>query len=320
MYEIAQGIKVYYENKKNFRNVVFFSDNTYKYYDTGAMIFEIISEEASYMLITKVQNMINAFPEKTVEANADSIVDGFKWLYGTIEDEDMPVATELFRSCFDDAIKNTCNRIAAENITIEIGQFLLECFDEYLDHILTFIEFLESIAASASGLADSRQQEIAQVFIDSSGELFAAYSKKCRVRKSKDGVIVETTQITNLLQLLTFEYCRLRKENKLIKQCVNCGRIFIPRHRSDTLFCDAPSPQNSSKTCKVIGPQINRQRKRSENPSEREHFNILGKNYNNLRRAKARGDSEDIIKYYRKAIDNEFQKYAEMKEGEIIDE
>ena len=144
------------------------------------------------MLITKVQNMINAFPEKTVEASVDSIVDGFKWLYGTIEDENMPVATELFRSCFDDDIKNTCNRIAVEKVSIEIGQFLLECFDEYLDHILTFIEFLESIAASASGLADSSQQEIAQVIIDSSEELFAVYSKKCSVRKSKEGVTVET--------------------------------------------------------------------------------------------------------------------------------
>lgn len=112
----------------------------------------------------------------------------------------------------------------------------------------------------------------------------------------------------------------MRKENKLIKQCANCGRIFIPRHRSDTLLCDAPSPQNSSKTCKMIGPQINRQRKRNESPSEKEHFNILGKNYNNLRRAKARGDSKDIIERYREAIDNEFQKYAEITEREILDE
>ena len=113
----------------------------------------------------------------------------------------------------------------------------------------------------------------------------------------------------------------MRKENKLIKQCTNCGRIFIPRHRSDTtLFCDAPSPQNSSKTCKIIGPQINRQRKKKENPSEKEHFNILGKNYNNLRRTKARGDSEDIIKHFRKAVENEVRKYTEIKEGEILDE
>ena len=32
MYEIGSGIRVYFENKKEFRNVVFFPDNTYTYY------------------------------------------------------------------------------------------------------------------------------------------------------------------------------------------------------------------------------------------------------------------------------------------------
>lgn len=92
-----------------------------------------------------------------------------------------------------------------------------------MDHVLTFIEFLECIAADASGLADSRQEEIAKIFKDSADELYEAYTKKCSVRRTKEGVSVETNQIVNLIQLLIFEYCRLKKENKLIKQCANCA-------------------------------------------------------------------------------------------------
>ena len=66
--------------------------------------------------------------------------------------------------------------------------------------------------------------------------------------------------------------------------------------------------------------QLNRQKKRRENPRERAHFNILGKNYNNVRRARERGDSEDIIKRYQNAIHAEFLKYEDEKKEGAIDE
>lgn len=320
MSEIAQGIKVYYENKKEVRNIVFFPDDTYRYYDTGAMIFEIISEEASYMLITKALNMIKVFPDYSVEMTVDSITDGFKWLYGTIENDDLPVATELFRSSFNEAIEQVLERMKTEDSSKAVGEFFLECYDEYLDNIFAFIDFLEAIAADASGVADEKQTEIARLFADSSENLMAVYSKKCSVRHEKGAVSVETHQITNLLQLLTFEYCRLKKENKLLKQCDNCGRIFIPQHRSDSIYCGAVSPQNPEKTCSEIGAQLKRQKKRSENPKEREHHNTVCKTYNYMRRAIERGDSDDTVEYCRRKLDNEYKKYNMEKEGASYDE
>lgn len=38
-----------------------------------------------------------------------------------------------------------------------------------------------------------------------------------------------------------------------IKKCANCGKWFIPLGRSDTLYCDRPSPQDSSRSCKEYG-------------------------------------------------------------------
>ena len=90
MYEIGSGIRVYFENKKEFRNVVFFPDDRYTYYPTGGMLFELIQDDAIYMVTTKVENMIKVFPNYNAEASVDNVTDGFKWLYGTIEDEELP--------------------------------------------------------------------------------------------------------------------------------------------------------------------------------------------------------------------------------------
>ena len=62
MFEIGHGIEVYYENKKEVRNTVFFPDGTYSYYGTGGMLFEVIGDEATYMITEKVGNMIKAYP------------------------------------------------------------------------------------------------------------------------------------------------------------------------------------------------------------------------------------------------------------------
>lgn len=37
------------------------------------------------------------------------------------------------------------------------------------------------------------------------------------------------------------------------KKCKNCGKIFIPYNRSDTVYCERYSPQDSSKTCREFG-------------------------------------------------------------------
>lgn len=46
MYEIAHGINIYYKNQKEFRNTVFLPDGTVRYYDDGAMLFEVIGDDA----------------------------------------------------------------------------------------------------------------------------------------------------------------------------------------------------------------------------------------------------------------------------------
>ncbi|MDD3199349.1 MAG: DUF6076 domain-containing protein [Eubacteriales bacterium] len=40
-----------------------------------------------------------------------------------------------------------------------------------------------------------------------------------------------------------------------IKKCANCGKWFVPLGRSDTLYCDRPSPQDSNRSCKEYGTE-----------------------------------------------------------------
>ena len=246
MFEIGHGIEVYYENKKEVRNTVFFPDGTYSYYGTGGMLFEVIGDEATYMITEKVGNMIKAYPGYQDSLTAESITDGFKWLHESIEDEDLPVATWLFRSAFSDIIRSALEQEELVTGCDCVGAFLQACYEQYLDSAKTFAVFFDALAADASGNPDDFQKEAADAFRGIADEMYDVYVKKCSVRHKNGAVSVETHEITNLLQLLTFEFCRLKKEGKAIKICANCERYFIPPHRIDSKYCPMPAPQDQS--------------------------------------------------------------------------
>ena len=45
----------------------------------------------------------------------------------------------------------------------------------------------------------------------------------------------------------------LIRHDLTLTKCRNCGRYFVPRNRSDELYCEFPSPQIGEKTCKEYG-------------------------------------------------------------------
>ena len=310
MYEIGSGIRVYFENKKEFRNVVFFPDNTYTYYPTGGMLFELIRDDAIYMVTTKVENMIKAFPDYNTVVSEESVTNGFKWLYGTIEDEELPVATELFRGCFNEVILDVAGRPGSYEC---VGDFFVKCYEEYISHIEAFSVYVDAIAAYNSGIADEFQDEMANNFISSAEELYDLYTRKCSVRHKNGTVTVDTVQMKNFLQVLTFEYCRMKKENKPLKICENCGRYFIPPKRSDSIYCPAPSPQNPDKPCSEVGANFRQTVKRRNDPVEREYHTNSCRLQNMVRRLTETGASEDHIAKYKNELQQEKKKYLSDK-------
>ena len=310
MYEIGSGIRVYFENKKEFRNVIFFPDGTYTYYPTGGMLFELIRDDAIYMVTTKVENMIKAFPDYNDEATKESVTNGFKWLYGTIEDEELPVATELFRGCFNEVILDIAGRLESYEC---VGDFFIKCYEEYIPHIEAFSVYVDAIAAYNSGIADEFQDEMANAFISSAEEVYDLYTHKCSVRHKNGKATVDTVQMTNFLQVLTFEYCRMKKENKPLKICENCGRYFIPLKRSDSIYCPAPSPQNPEKSCSEVGANFRQTVKRRNDPVEREYHTNSCRIQNMVRRLAETGASADHIAKYQKELQQVNKKYLSEK-------
>jgi hypothetical protein len=53
--------------------------------------------------------------------------------------------------------------------------------------------------------------------------------------------------IEDLIRCSLFEMAR---HEILIRKCGNCGRYFVPRNRSDTLYCEGNSPQDPTRTCR----------------------------------------------------------------------
>ena len=307
MNEIGHGIEVYYENKKDVRNIVFFPNGAYKYYDTGGMLFEAITDEAMYMVTTKLKNMIRAFPEYSAPLTIESLTKHFKWLCGTIQDDDMPVVSELFRSEFTEVIHRILSQYESDSFE-SVGAFMDTCYTEYLGFIEAFAAFFDALAANASGIADDFQRDVAQIFISSAMEAYESYTRKCSVRRKSGNVSSETHQITNYLWLLTFEYCRLKKEGKAVKICANCGRYFMPQKRIDSIYCLLPSPQNPLKVCNKVGSQIKRAEARRNDFREREHHNIKSKLHMAAKRARDNGE-ETLLSGYKQALENEQRRF-----------
>lgn len=77
-----------------------------------------------------------------------------------------------------------------------------------------------------------------------------------------EGKFCSLYTIGSSLSLLLFELAHILDENDKndnvvkIQKCKNCGNYFVINGRSDSKYCDYPSPQNRNKSCKEIGAQI----------------------------------------------------------------
>ena len=62
-------------------------------------------------------------------------------------------------------------------------------------------------------------------------------------------------KIKTMMSLCLFEMAHIYADKIPIVKCRNCGQYFVPKKRSDTLYCGYPAPDNPEKTCKEIGAQ-----------------------------------------------------------------
>lgn len=61
--------------------------------------------------------------------------------------------------------------------------------------------------------------------------------------------------ITTLDEMLLLELSKICENGIKIKKCQNCGMYFVPESRTDEIYCNRTSPQNTQMTCKKYGSQ-----------------------------------------------------------------
>ena len=62
-------------------------------------------------------------------------------------------------------------------------------------------------------------------------------------------------EFLNMDEYMTASFLELIKNDYLILKCENCGKYFIAYNRTNTLYCDRPSPQEPLKNCKQYGKE-----------------------------------------------------------------
>lgn len=237
---------------------------------------EMQESKSQYLLNEKFKNMICNFPDYKEKLNIENITCAVKWIYYGVESEDLPVATEIFRSSFIKIVKELLEdeRIAA--VCNCVGDLLIECYKKFIECMEIFWFGVDSIANVNSDIQNPLSKEMFEI-IERDGEIvYPIFSKKCSNRKKKKTEETEIREIQTFnlktpSQVLKFEYCRMKKTGYTLKKCANCGRYFFTKNKR-TIFCENPSPQDINKNCKVIGPQIRRKKKIESDVEEKEFY------------------------------------------------
>ena len=304
MMGFAQGIDICYGSTKDDLNVVFFQDGSRCDYRIGGILEEIVRDDVVEMLTEGLKKRIRRILDR---ADGEVTSDWYVRLFEELDLASAPVAGALFRSGFYEAYLRASIRKKDENESA----FIEECYDYFVDQYATAIVMVAAMAAKNSGYGDDHTDRLVSMmdeWVDGYSVQFFGSDDTSGV-----GVPIPAQRVVSWLPLLLHEYGIIRKYKKNIRFCENCGRIFIPQKRSDAKYCDYPSPQDLARSCKDIGAQLRRKRKRENDTGEREHHNTICRLHNMVRRAQARGDNLDLIAYYRRQIDAEMLRYETIK-------
>lgn len=97
------------------------------------------------------------------------------------------------------------------------------------------------------------------MFEDETGELIPDLETLYRLYSEESDLPPSKTYTINcferFIQVALASLQEIANSSKTVRKCENCSRYFIPENRSDTLYCDHPSPQVPTMTCKEYGSQ-----------------------------------------------------------------
>ena len=288
---IKEGIFVHAE--KGYYWVYFDKDDdkNRKQYEIGGLIREMLNGDAFDIATIKVSNSIKCFPYYSHLFSYELMLEGYEWMCGFLDEDDKyPVAMAIARSSLKKTILEATAELESVLDKITIGEFMDACAYEHSKEMskvmltigaLTFEEDLslleESDETEPEGfqpISSEEREHLLKEFqkkIDDVSAIWGSKHKNQKARTGNDGDrIVRVIQLISAMDVLVFEQCRLQKENRKLKRCENCGNIFITGSRIDEKYCEGPSPSNPERTCREVGGNNRRKRKRQTDPELRE--------------------------------------------------
>lgn len=86
--------------------------------------------------------------------------------------------------------------------------------------------------------------------------------KRAEIQKE----VVLLTVLNTIDDVLRYELMQMLTQGIEYKVCKNCGKLFVPSGRSDSLYCDRLMP-GQEKPCNLIGANLMAKKKLEENPA-----------------------------------------------------
>lgn len=137
-----------------------------------------------------------------------------------------------------------------------LRDYLDLCNNEHIPYTGGFYDFLCAQFYFGPANAVSEEEiEFRHVMAESeNGELIPELEKLYRLYSEERSLPPSKTYNINcterFIQVALASLQEVSDSGKTVRRCENCGRYFIPENRSDTLYCDNPSPEVPEMTCK----------------------------------------------------------------------
>ena len=283
------GIKVFYNGKTN---SVFYPPDWDIEYGVGEMLLDVYEYN-----IKQIRTLIEDCLIFESEINEEGVEEAFRYIMEKIECiQSVVIKSALLSSFRSSHFVYLSARKAGKESALEIDTInkLVEiCLEEFLVEHGEFKWFFEAVIANMNNDATEEQKEVFEEIKRMFREGHAAQSFEYEIITDPDTDEFKSVYTVNsLLSLLAFEYSHLKENKILIKKCKNCGRYFIPKKRSDTIYCQWISPQDVTRTCRQIGAQIAMQNRINEDETAKAYR----KKYQSLNMAYQREQDEALRK------------------------
>ena len=217
----------------------------------------------SEMTIEEVSKIIYDYPNKTKECSRHNFNELYPWLYTELSKKYDIVSVKIFISHFKSivqdylrssekimnemlhTIKESTKDISfEEKIDSNVGEF----YKKYLLFVLPLFTKINMI------LSDIQVKIKTEDLISKYHELLNNPRINYNIRYM-NGQFYSLYKIDKLDSFAAFEIYQILEKNVLVKKCECCEKYFIPVNRSDTIYCDRPSPNDNSLSCKKYGSQ-----------------------------------------------------------------